>query len=80
VSSLLPPRSQITVRHATKFWRIEPGDCASLDADIRVPVASGEFYAMPDAVLEAVLANNPGEPADKSCAFTAGVLYSSLQK
>lgn len=49
------PRSHITVRYSTKFWKRAAGDPPSLEPDILVESESADFFAPRDRALEAAL-------------------------
>lgn len=55
VRSFRLPRSHMTVRYSTKFWRRAAGDPPSLEPDIRVESESADFFAPRDRALEAAL-------------------------
>lgn len=57
VKSFTLPKSGITVRYSTKFWKTEEGDRPSLEPDQLVKLSSADFFALKDPVLEAALAS-----------------------
>ena len=58
VKSFVLPRSNITVRYSTKFWKTEEGDRPSLEPDRLVRPSSADFFALRDPVLESALSGS----------------------
>jgi hypothetical protein len=59
VKKFVLPNSKLTVQYSTKYFQMVEGDPPALLPDIHVAVASGDYFAGRDPVMEAVLAH-PG--------------------
>ena len=62
VKSFNLPNSGIKIQYSTKYWRMEEADPPSLMPDVKIEMASTDYFAIKDPVLDAALAAKSAGP------------------